>query len=86
MEDLEFVLTYIAELLVITNGTFEDHREKLSCIFTKLQNAGLKVNIKKSFFAKNSLEYLGYWITQEGTQPVANKVHAIANVAAPKTK
>jgi len=86
MEDLEFVHAYIDDLLVITNGTYEDHLEKLSSVFTKLQDAGLKVNIKKSFFAQEELEYLGYWINREGIQPVANKVHAITNIAAPKTK
>jgi len=86
MQDLEFVRAYINDLLIITNGTYKDHLEKLSSVFTRLQHAGLKVNIKKSFFAQEELEYLGYWITREGIQPVANKVHAITNIAAPKTK
>jgi hypothetical protein len=29
MQDLEFVRAYIDDLLVISNGTFEDHMEKL---------------------------------------------------------
>jgi len=86
MEDLEFVRAYIDDLLIITSGTYEDHLENLSSVFTRLQNAGLKVNIRKSFFAQEELEYLGYWITRDGIQPMANKVHAITNIAAPKTK
>ena len=42
--------------------------------------------MKKSFFARAELEYLGYWITRDGIQPTANKVHAITNIAPPKTK
>jgi len=86
MEDLEFVRAYIDDLLIITNGTYEDHMVKLDSVLTRLRDAGLKVNIKKSFFAQEKLEYLGYWITHEGIQPVAKKVHAITNIAAPKTK
>ena len=63
MQDLEFVRAYIDDLLIITNGTYEDHLEKVSSVFTRLQNSRLKVNIKKSFFAQEDLEYLGYWIT-----------------------
>jgi len=86
MEDLEYVRAYIDDLLIITNGTFKDHMEHLSSVFVKLQNAGLKVNIKKSFFAKGELEYLGYWITRDGIQPTTKKVHAITNIAPPTNK
>ena len=32
------------------------------------------------------MEYLGYWITRDGIQPTANKVHAITNIAPPKSQ
>ena len=64
----------------------EDHLEKLGQVFERLQKAGLKVNTKKSFFVRDELEYLGYWITRDGIQPVAKKVQAISLIAAPKTK
>ena len=86
MQDLEYVRAYINDLLVITNGSLDDHLDKLSVVLDKLWDAGLKVNVKKSFFAKEELEYLGYWITQDGIQPTSSKVHAIANIALPKTK
>ena len=63
MADLEFVRTYIDDLLCLTKGTFNNHLEKLQRVLTRIQQAGLKVNAKKSFFAKAELEYLGYWIT-----------------------
>ena len=46
----------------------------------------LKVNAKKSFFGKDELKYLGYWITHSGIQPVKKKVEVIKNIAPPKTK
>jgi hypothetical protein len=30
----------------------------------RLDEAGLKINATKSFFARSKLEYLGYWITR----------------------
>ena len=85
-EGLDFVRAYIDDLLILTKGTYEDHLEKLERVFFKLQQAGLKVNAKKSFFARGELEYLGYWITRNGIQPMKNKVEAIMKIAEPKTR
>ena len=86
MEGLEFVRTYLDDLLCLTKGTFEDHLEKLERIFVRLQKAGLKVNAKKSFFARGELEYLGYWITRDGIQPMPKKVKAIMDIAEPRNR
>ena len=51
-----------------------------------MRQAGLKVNVKKSFFARSELEYLGYWITRDGVSPTTTKVNAITNIAPPRTK
>ena len=63
MAGLEFVRAYIDDLLIISKDTFEDHLDKLETVLKRLQEAGLKVNAKKSFFGRGELEYLGYWIT-----------------------
>ena len=86
MEGLDFVRTYIDDLLCLTKGSFEDHLEKLERVLSRLQQAGLKVNANKSFFARTELEYLGYWITREGIQPLPKKVEAIMKIDAPKTR
>ena len=68
------------------SGTYDDHLEKLAEVLKRLREAGLKVNAKKSFFGQPEVEYLGYWITRDGIQPVTGKINAIANIAPPKTK
>ena len=83
---LDYARAYIDDLLAITKESFDDHLEKLERIFVRLQQAGLKVNAKKSFFARAELEYLGYWITREGIQPMKDKVQSIMNLAEPKTR
>ena len=86
MADLEFVRTYIDDLLCLTKGTFDDHLEKLERVLIRVQQAGLKVNAKKSFFAKAELEYLGYWITRSGIKPLPEKVQAILKIETPRNR
>ena len=37
-------------------------------------------------FAKFKIEYLGYWITQQGIQPLPKKVEAFQNITPPTNK
>jgi RNase H-like domain found in reverse transcriptase/Reverse transcriptase (RNA-dependent DNA polymerase)/Integrase zinc binding domain len=86
MQDLEYCRAYIDDLLILTKGDWKEHLRNLDTVLSRLREAGLKVNAKKSFFGRSELEYLGYWITREGIQPVTKKVQAIQNIAVPKTK
>ena len=79
--NLEYICAYIDDLLCVTSGSWTEHLNKLEAIFEHLQEAGLKVNAKKSFFGKDSLEYLGYWVTREGIQLLEYKVSAIRRIA-----
>ncbi len=86
LQDLEYVRTYIDDLLIISKGNWSDHLTKVKTVLQRLQDAGLKVNARKSFFGRSELEYLGYWVTKKGIQPVTKKVEAIQKIAEPKTK
>ena len=65
---------------------FEDHLEKLEQVLFRLEESGLKVNAKKSFFAKTELECLGYWITRDGVKPLPDKAKAILALDAPRNR
>ena len=82
----EYIRAYIDDLLVISNGTFDDHLSKLDKVFFKLQAAGFKVYAEKSFFAKDELEYLGCKITRNGIMPLPDEVQPIKNIDVPTTK
>ena len=86
MMGLEFARVYLDDLMSITKGDYDDHLNKLELILKRIQEAGLKINAKKSFFARGELEYLGYWVTREGIQPLKKKVEAIMKIAEPKTR
>ena len=86
MDGLSFVLTYIDDLLIISNDSFENHLTKLGQVLQRIQDAGLKINARKSFFCQAELEYLGYWITRKGIMPVPHKVQAMLKIAEPRTR
>ena len=86
MQGLEFVRAYIDDVLTITKGDWYDHLDKLEIVLQRLQQAGLKVNAKKSSFGRTELEYLGYKITRTTIEPIAKKVKAILAINPPKTR
>jgi hypothetical protein len=83
MATLEFVRTYLDDLLCITKGSLRDHLDKLREVFNKLQEAGLRVNADKSKFCAIETEYLGYILTRDGIKPQTNKVQAILALKPP---
>ena len=83
-EHLEFVKAYIDDLLCITKGSFEDHLSKLRQVLTLINKAGLKVNMKKSTFGMDEVEYLGYILSRDGIKPQPEKVSAILALESPK--
>ena len=84
MDGLGFVRAYIDDLLILTKSSWADHLQKLAVVLDQLQQAGLKVNAKKSFFGRHALEYLGYWI-KTGVQPTPKKVDALHALQPPTT-
>jgi hypothetical protein len=70
MQDLKFVRTYLDDLLVISRSTFEDHLEKLDFVLNILSDKGVRENADKSNFCANKIEYLEYWISPSGIQPI----------------
>jgi hypothetical protein len=57
-------------------------------VLTRISTAGMSVNILKSKFFAEQIEYLipRYWMTRQGIQPIRNKVEAILNIKASKYK
>jgi hypothetical protein len=85
VQDMEYVKTYLDDLLILTNSSFKDHLLKLEMILARLLMAGMRMDISKSKFFVEQIEYLGYWTTRQGIQPIRNKFEAILNIKAPKT-
>ena len=87
MGDLQNVRAYLDNILVTTAaGSFEDHLKHVELVLQRLTDAGFAVNLRKSPFAVNKIDYLGYWITHCGIQPQPKKVEVIMRLTPPTTK
>ncbi len=86
MAGIDFVQTYLYDLLGLMTVDWDDHLEKIEVVLSRLKDEGLKINAKKSFFGRAALEYLGYWVTRHGIMPMPKKVKAIQDIAPPKNK
>ena len=83
---LDTVRVYIDDLLHVTKGYWAEHLTVLEDMFTRLQEAGLKVNASESCFDAHKFDYLGYNVTCDGVMPIPKKVKAIQALAVPKTR
>jgi hypothetical protein len=45
----------------------------------------MRINAKKSYFGRGEIEYLGYWVTGNGIQPLPTKVDAMLAMDKQKT-
>jgi hypothetical protein len=86
VQDMEYLKTYLDDLLILTNSSFKDHLLKLEMVLARLWTAGMRVNISKSNFFAEQIEYLGYWITRQGIQPMRNNSEAILIIKVHKTR
>ena len=80
---LECLRAYIDDLLIISNGNFEAHLNKVKIFLKTSKAAGLKINAEKAFFVRDNLKYLGFEITRQGIMP---KGQAIKHIAIPTYK
>jgi hypothetical protein len=62
--DLDYVRVYLNNILIVDNGSLEDHMHKVSICLEGLEKAGFKANVRESLFAVEELEYLRFWLTR----------------------
>ncbi len=67
--DLEFLRVYLDDIIILSSGDYNDHMEKVGIVLQKLKEAGFAVNLKKSFFAMEEIEYLGYIVSCNRVRP-----------------
>ena len=84
--DLPHVIVILDDILIIGNGSFDDHLEKVETVLKRLLKAGMQVNPLKSFWFQAEVEYLGYIINRMGTKPQPRKIEKVLAIKAPKSK
>jgi hypothetical protein len=58
VQDMEYVKTYLDDLLILTNSSFKDHLLKLEMVLARFSTAGTRLKISKSKFFAEQIEYL----------------------------
>ena len=72
--------------MIISNGNFEDHLNKVKIVLNKLKTDAFKINGELLFFARYNFEYLGFQITRLGKMHIPDKVQVIKHIAIPTNK
>ena len=81
---LKWVIIYLG-YIVIFSKTPKEHIERLSGVFQKLHEAGLKLKPKKCELFKTKISYLGHIVSRDGIECDPKKVEAIKNWPRPIT-
>ena len=81
---LDTVRVYINDLFHVTKFSWTEHPTFLEDMFTRLQKAGIKVNVSKSCFGDHKFDYMGHHLTRDGVMHIPKKVEAIHALAVAK--
>ena len=64
----DHILAYMDDIAVFS-GTFEQHKDDLAEIFTRLRAANITLKASKCVIASDAVEFLGYELSPEGIRP-----------------
>ena len=80
----KYAMAYIDDILIYSR-TFEEHVQRISEVFKRLEKANLKLKLKKCEFLKTRVKYLGHVISDKGLEPDPEKVVKIHAMKPPTT-
>ena len=83
LTDCNFAMGYLDDNIIFSK-TEEEHLQHLEEIFECLRKAGLKLKLQKCSFFKKHIQYLGHLISNEGIQPLPEKLESIAKMPVPQ--
>lgn len=79
----QFVVVYIDDINV-GSKTFEEHLSHLEQVFSRLEEAGLKLSPEKCFFFKDEIPFLGHIVSRTGIHTDPEKLKVIKEFPEPK--
>ena len=80
----DFAMGYLDDIIVFSRSE-EEHLQHLEEIFKRLRHFNLKMKREKSSFFKKHIQYLGHLVSEQGFEPLPEKLEAIRNMPHPKT-
>ena len=82
LTDCNFAMGYLDDIIIFSKNE-EEHLQHLEEIFECLQKAGLKLKLQKCSFFKKDIQYLGHLTSDEGIQPLPEKLPLILRYPEP---
>eukprot|EP00117_Sycon_ciliatum_P039851 scpid21637/ scgid29378/ Retrotransposable element Tf2 155 kDa protein type 1 len=82
VSDLPFCFAYLDDLLIASASPAE-HMAHLRCIFSRLASHGILINVRKSQFGQDELDFLGHHVTASGIRPLDARMTAIREFPQP---
>ena len=79
-----FAIAYLDDIIIFSK-TEEEHLQHLEIIFQRLRKARLMLKRSKCSFMKLHIEYLGHLISENGIEPMPDKLSAIKEMPAPRS-
>ena len=80
----DFTMGYLDDIIVFSK-TEEEHLHHLEEIFKRLKHFDLKMKREKSSFFKRHIQYLGHLVSEEGFEPLPEKLEAVHVIPHPKS-
>ena len=84
LKGLKFAMMYLDDIIIFSQDE-SLHLEHLEIVFSRLQEAGLKMKRSKCDFFKSEIHYLGHLISPEGISPLPNKLDSIKHMPDPNS-
>ena len=78
------VINYLDDIILYSK-TFTEHMTLLDEVLTILESHGIKLKLKKCFFAKTEVNYLGHTISHNSVRPSKEKIAALKSFPVPTT-
>ena len=75
-------LVYLDDVIVFSDS-FNDHLKHIREVFQLINEAGLKLKLRKCQFVRESVEYLGHIISADGIAPDPKKIEKVKNYKIP---
>ena len=77
LTNCKITYAYLDEILIITEGSVEKHKETLEKVLRRLDEENFAISLDKCKFACKQIEWRWFHIDCEGTTPLSRKTDAI---------
>ena len=86
LQYLPSILVYIDNITILCATSFAKLTTQICAVFTQLCNRNMQVNLLKSNWTQDKIDYLSFVLTQDGIKAQRSKVDTILLIAPPKNK